>query len=338
MAIEFKSSGKNVELFFENEKLLVTEPRRKLQLSGKDFLPKFSGTIAEDIPNEISFYIADLPEELSHLSAIVLDNINKYFELTLMTRYFDRDSWARRYSFAEYISQLESLISACIPPIKPYQKTECFKHSNLSTLSIKFKLSQGDIVAYILECAAKVAIALDEADRLLVAKKTTKRSVQKSKLKFNEGAHCGLEEDQTIEFKEIKGNNPKQSIQKPLDKYIISFLNSEGGSIYWGITDDGIVKGVKLTTSNKDDINKSIVAVINNIVPSIDPTKVQVTYHAVENMEDHYVLEVCVSKSRLDSLYFNKSDETWVRLNGVSRYLKGLELQEYILERFSTRT
>ncbi|TOJ52610.1 AAA family ATPase, partial [Vibrio parahaemolyticus] len=89
--------------------------------------------------------------------------------------------------------------------------------------------------------------------------------------------------------------------------------------MYWGITDDGIVKGIKLTSTNKDDINKAIGSVINNIEPAIDPTKVQVTYHDVENMDDHYVLEVCVPKSRLDLLYFNKSHETWVRLNGVSQ-------------------
>ncbi|TOJ52690.1 AAA family ATPase, partial [Vibrio parahaemolyticus] len=64
MAIEFRPSGNKIELYFGNEKLLVTDPRRKLQLSGKDFLPKFAGTKAEDIPGQISFYIADLPEEL----------------------------------------------------------------------------------------------------------------------------------------------------------------------------------------------------------------------------------------------------------------------------------
>lgn len=338
MAIEFRPSGNKIELYFGNEKLLVTDPRRKLQLSGKDFLPKFAGTKAEDIPGQISFYIADLPEELSSLSAIVLDNINQSFEITLMTRYFDRDSWARNYSFSEYISQLECLISACIPPIKPYQKTDYFEHNNLSTLGVRFKLSKGDLLSYVFECVDSISSALAEADRLLVAHKSTQETVQPSQLRLREGAHCGLEEDQTTEFKEIKGNNPKQSIQKPLDKYILSFLNSEGGSIYWGITDDGIVKGIKLTSTNKDDINKAIGSVINNIEPAIDPTKVQVTYHDVENMDDHYVLEVCVPKSRLDLLYFNKSHETWVRLNGVSQSIKGLKLQEYILERSSTRT
>ncbi|TOQ03806.1 AAA family ATPase, partial [Vibrio parahaemolyticus] len=93
-------------------------------------------------------------------------------------------------------------------------------------------------MSYVFECVDSISSALAEADRLLVANKSTQETVQPSQLRLREGAHCGLEEDQTTEFKEIKGNNPKQSIQKPLDKYILSFLNSEGGSIYWGITDD----------------------------------------------------------------------------------------------------
>lgn len=338
MAIKFKSLGNNIELYFGNEKLLEAAPRSKLQLSGRDFLPKFSGTCVQDIPAEISFYIADLPEKLSSLSAIVLDNVNQSFEITLMTAYFDRDSWARSYSFAEYISQLEHLVSDCIPPIKSYQKTEYFEHTNTSSLGVRFKLSKGDLLGYVLECADMVSNAIDQADRLLVESKSTKEIVKNNKIQFTEGVHCGLEEDLTTEFKEIKGNNPKQSIQKPLDKYILSFVNSEGGSIYWGITDDGIVKSIKLTSTKKDDINTAIASVINNIEPAIDPTKVQITYHDVENIDDHYVLEIYVPKSRLGLLHFNKSHDTWVRLNGVSQSLKGFKLQEYILERSSTRT
>ncbi|MGY5796151.1 ATP-binding protein [Rheinheimera faecalis] len=333
MAIKFESLDGKIELYFENERLLVVKPKTKLQLNGKEFLPKFTGTKVEDIAGKISFYIEELPENLSHLSAIVLDNVDKSFEITLMTSFIDRDSWARVYSFSEYIYQLEQLVSGCIPPTKAYQKSEYFKHTNLSAIGFTFKLSNGDLLDYVLKCSENILNALDEADRLLVARRTNKETLNKVIINFVEGVHCGLEENQTTEFKEIKGGNPKQSIESPLDKYIISFLNSEGGSIYWGITDAGIVKGIKLTSENRDNINRAISSVLDCIEPPIDPAIVHITYHDVENMEDHYVLEVSVPKSGSDLLYFNKSHNTWIRLNGVSKSLKGLPLQEHIRRR-----
>jgi predicted HTH transcriptional regulator len=36
-------------------------------------------------------------------------------------------------------------------------------------------------------------------------------------------------------------------------KYICAFLNSEGGTLYIGITDDGIIKGFNLSRKIRDE-------------------------------------------------------------------------------------
>ena len=155
----------------------------------------------------------------------------------------------------------------------------------------------------------------------------------KIKYKFFEGKKCTLEEDLTHEFKEVKGQNPTKSIQNLVDEYIIAFLNSLGGSIFWGICDDGTVKSLKLNTRLKDDINKAINQKINTIEPSIDPTRIGVTYHNVVGMENAYVLEVSVPKSNQKGLYFNSSGKTWVKVNGCKQKLQGIALQDYIIQR-----
>ena len=56
-------------------------------------------------------------------------------------------------------------------------------------------------------------------------------------------------EKRNIEYKEIKGNNPINSIIDVAEIYINSFLNSRVvgiGTIKWGISDKRIVKGVKI--------------------------------------------------------------------------------------------
>ncbi|EGQ7970881.1 ATP-binding protein [Vibrio cholerae] len=150
---------------------------------------------------------------------------------------------------------------------------------------------------------------------------------------FTEGEKVSFEEDLCHEFKEVKGNNPTKSIQNLVDEYVIAFLNSSGGSIFWGITDQALVKSIKLNTEQKDNIRKAINLKINTIEPAIDPTQVKVAFHNVKDIDDGYVLEIKVPKSNLVGLYFNTSGNTWVRINGCKQKLQGVALQEYILKR-----
>ncbi|MFT5708565.1 MAG: hypothetical protein ACI9ES_002868 [Oceanospirillaceae bacterium] len=152
---------------------------------------------------------------------------------------------------------------------------------------------------------------------------------------FIEGQQCSIEEDLTHEFKEIKGKNPAKSIQNQVDEYVVAFLNSSGGSIFWGICDDRKVKSLVLSSGQKDDINKVINAKINTLEPSIDPTKIKVVFHRVAQVLDGYVLEVNVPKSNSIGLFFNSSGNTWVRVNGCKQKLQGLALQDYIVERMN---
>lgn len=151
--------------------------------------------------------------------------------------------------------------------------------------------------------------------------------------KFIEAEKCQFEEDMTHEFKEIKGNNPIKSIQNIVDDYIIAFLNSSGGSIFWGICDDRTVKSIILCSSQKDEIRKSITSKLQTIEPQIDPTQIAINFHNVAQSENGYVVEVKVPKSNSDGLFFNSSGNTWVRLNGCKQKLQGLALQDYIINR-----
>jgi hypothetical protein len=154
-----------------------------------------------------------------------------------------------------------------------------------------------------------------------------------SKYQFYEGKKVSFEEDLTHEFKEVKGNNPTKSIQNLVDEYVLAFLNSSGGSIFWGICDNGFVKSLQLDSSGKDQINKAINLKINTIEPSIDPTQIDVTFHNVSGIENGYVLEVNVPKSNSLGLFFNSSGNTWVRVNGCKQKLQGVALQDYIIQR-----
>nr|WP_243277409.1 ATP-binding protein [Clostridium tepidum] len=148
-----------------------------------------------------------------------------------------------------------------------------------------------------------------------------------------------LIEDYQCEFKEIKGPSFKNVINSTISEYIASFLNSSGGSIYYGITDDGIIKGIKLDGHNIDEVNKLIYNNLANIYPSISPDYFQIEYHSVYNKEDKiidnlYIVQVTVPVSPdKKNIYFIKGTELFIRVKGVTKKLIGTEIVTYIQKR-----
>lgn len=66
-------------------------------------------------------------------------------------------------------------------------------------------------------------------------------------MQFTIGEQVNCEETRSVEFKEVKGQNPLGSIANTADEYAVAYLNSSGGKIFWGIRDtDRIVVGVEL--------------------------------------------------------------------------------------------
>lgn len=144
-----------------------------------------------------------------------------------------------------------------------------------------------------------------------------------------------IEEDAEHEFKEIKGNSAVNAIRSNVAEYITSFLNSNGGIIYYGISDDKSVKGVKLNYKEVDEIKRSVFDAVAAITPNISPDNINLDFKDVYNMKNEklhnlYVIEVQVN-SPIDkkAIYVYKS-EIHLRVNGVKKKLQGYEIVDYI--------
>jgi len=116
-------------------------------------------------------------------------------------------------------------------------------------------------------------------------------------------------ESSNVEFKE--------NLTAGIDREIVAFANSVGGSIYLGITDDGVITGI--TINNK--IKSSVVDIARNCDPSIKIS--QVVY-----LEEK-VLEIIVAEGT-DKPYRCK-DGFFVRIGPSSQKLKRDEIVELIV-------
>ena len=97
--------------------------------------------------------------------------------------------------------------------------------------------------------------------------------------------------------------NPRKFCEM-VGKYVCGFLNSEGGTIFFGVTDDGRVRGIQMDAQREHELRSDVdFAVESMLEPRVDPSEYSVNFARV--MEDNgqlsrelRVMEVCVKPRR----------------------------------------
>jgi hypothetical protein len=150
-----------------------------------------------------------------------------------------------------------------------------------------------------------------------------------------------VEETRYYEFKEITGGKPLNTIKNTCDEYVVAFLNSAGGRIFWGIRDsDRYAVGVPLSFTEREDLRKTVTGKLNEIKPPISPTAYQINLHSVyedetcnKTIEDRYVVEIVAPRVFGNDLYSTGSGEVYVRTDSGKRKLNFQEIQDEIRRR-----
>jgi hypothetical protein len=154
------------------------------------------------------------------------------------------------------------------------------------------------------------------------------------------------EENRYCEFKEVKGNNPIGSIHSLADQYVVAYLNAEGrgkvGRILWGIKDDGVVVGVKLTQGMRDELRRVITENLLKIEPPLAPTEYRIDLHAVyeqdRRIQDLFVVEIVVPIATHKYLYSTGNGEVYIKTDAGKKRLRPIEIQEEILKRHKVKS
>lgn len=169
----------------------------------------------------------------------------------------------------------------------------------------------------------------------------TKQKVKNEKHIYYKGEQLAEEESKSLEYKEIKGNNPCGSIAQNAGIYTVAFLNTKKlkkGCIKWGITDDRIVEGIILDKKQKDTIRKRICEELKEIKPYIGADDYEIRFENVflksgEKLEDTYVVELIIKIGSNNFLYATARDEVYMKTEAGKRKLNILEIQEEFAKR-----
>lgn len=145
------------------------------------------------------------------------------------------------------------------------------------------------------------------------------------------------EEDLHYEFKEVKSQSPARTIKNALERYIVCFLNAEGGFVYWGIRDsDREILGVNLSYEQRDEIRQILAQKTAGITPPIDPTVCRIEFYPVYDRErkaidDHWIVELVVPFVSDKPVYYRtRSGELRVKMGGVCSKLTPAQEEVWI--------
>lgn len=121
-------------------------------------------------------------------------------------------------------------------------------------------------------------------------------------------------------------------------EYICAFLNSYGGSIFFGINDDGVVKGMMLSRKDIDKFQVDLDIALRDFKPTVFPDQVRIKFHEVcldhqYVIANRYVLQIDVFPDFNQKFYVTERNEMFIRKQGSINRLSTSEVIQFVLKR-----
>lgn len=85
-----------------------------------------------------------------------------------------------------------------------------------------------------------------------------------------QGAFLG-NETRSVEFKRGGGEYLSLAFKHHLRRYVCAFLNSEGGSLFVGVEDSGLVQGVRCGHRDEDRVRLLVDSILQGFQPQVFP-------------------------------------------------------------------
>ncbi|XP_020383179.2 schlafen-like protein 1 [Rhincodon typus] len=156
------------------------------------------------------------------------------------------------------------------------------------------------------------------------------------------GALMGSE-TRNVEFKRGGGEYLNVALKNHVRKYVCAFLNSEGGSLFVGVNDDGTVCGVECNHKDEDRVRLLIDSIVKGFKPPLFPNSYSITFLPVIKDGDTgmflKVMRLTVHPPKKDGdvlLYETDQGEVYIRRDGsIQGPLSGSSIQEWCRQKWT---
>ena len=148
------------------------------------------------------------------------------------------------------------------------------------------------------------------------------------------------DENSSIEYKDYQFPFGDKQIFE-IKRQICGFINSNGGRLYIGITDEKIIKGIVLNKNSLNSFENLLFTCIDNFSPKIPNNKIKIYYIPIKNAQkDSYIANLYIVKLIImpgdPTILYSISPKTFyssIRLQGQCANLTAEEIHKNILER-----
>ncbi len=147
----------------------------------------------------------------------------------------------------------------------------------------------------------------------------TKIYIYKERVEMAENMHHEFKHFKTTSIDYIEGL---------IEKYVTSFLNSQGGTLYLGINDDGLALGIRLDRKLFDEIVVAFDRKLKHFTPPVRADQYHIRANYIYDkrygtyLTDHYVLEIEIKRGDPADLYFNDKKDSFIRKQASSIILQ----------------
>lgn len=106
-----------------------------------------------------------------------------------------------------------------------------------------------------------------------------------------QGAFLGSE-TRNVEFKRGGGEYLSLAFKHHVRRYVCAFLNSEGGSLFVGVEDSGLVQGIHCSHRDEDRVRLLVDSILQSFRPQVFPDAYTLTFIPVVSTSTHTPLKV----------------------------------------------
>lgn len=147
-----------------------------------------------------------------------------------------------------------------------------------------------------------------------------------------EGEHSTLELKQTLRY-DGKSKDVNKALEKAVMKTIAAFLNTDGGSLIIGVTDNGKVYGLEddyhtLVRKDRDGFENHFNMVLKNMLGAEFRQYAKMSFESIED-KDVCLIEV-VSSPKPVYMKVEGTEEFYIRTGNTTSQLKISEVNSYI--------
>lgn len=119
-------------------------------------------------------------------------------------------------------------------------------------------------------------------------------------------------------------------------KYVCGFLNSKGGTLYFGINNDGITKGTEVKEYEIKAFNNKLYEELKKFHPPVGEQEVKVKFTEIYSLnknqtlsliEDSYIIEFKIEKPLKNEVFFTNNNECFVKRSASINQLRTKEIK-----------